>query len=69
MIETQTSRALTATIRCCHSSTVIEASGSVFFSGGDVIDTLEERLYCLDCGEYVEIEPEPELLYLEEINV
>lgn len=39
---------------CEHKTTFIETSGSIYFQGGDVVNTLEDRVICLDCLEEVQ---------------
>ncbi len=38
---------------CMHRRVEVEASGARSFSEGEVFDDIQERLVCLDCGEYV----------------
>ena len=39
---------------CPHSKTVIETSGSMYFSGGELFDTVKETVVCMDCGSEME---------------
>ncbi len=38
---------------CMHRNVVVETSGGMHFSEGEVWDDIQEKLVCLDCGEYV----------------
>lgn len=40
-------------MNCLHTKTVTEITGSITFSGGEILDTIQERVICLDCGENV----------------
>ncbi|MDI6770133.1 MAG: hypothetical protein QMD04_10730 [Anaerolineales bacterium] len=53
---------ITATIYppCDHPYTQTYASGSLYFSAGDIIDTFETHVICLACGR------ELDEIYLEE---
>lgn len=42
--------------KCEHNHIVTETRGQIYFSAGDVVDTLQTYLVCIDCG--AEIEPE-----------
>lgn len=35
---------------CPHAHTVLDTTGRLTFAGGEVSDTLWQRLICLDCG-------------------
>jgi len=39
---------------CLHLHIIIENTGSRHFSQGEVVDYIQERLVCLDCGEYLD---------------
>lgn len=41
---------------CKHEHVIQQTRGSVYFSVGDVVDTTQDYLVCIDCG--AEIEPE-----------
>ena len=38
---------------CPHRNVVLDTTGGIHFSGGEVWDDIQERLLCLDCMEYV----------------
>ena len=38
---------------CPHRNVVLDTTGGMHFSGGEVWDDIQERLLCLDCLEYV----------------
>ena len=38
---------------CLHLHITIESTGSLRFIAGEVVDDIRERLYCLDCCEYL----------------
>jgi hypothetical protein len=38
---------------CLHRRVVLDITGGVHFSAGEVRDNIQERLLCLDCMEYV----------------
>lgn len=38
---------------CLHRRVVLDITGGMHFSGGEVHDNIQERLLCLDCMEYV----------------
>ena len=40
-------------IACMHRRVVIETRGGMHFSEGETWDDIQERLFCLDCMEYV----------------
>lgn len=44
---------------CQHLHTVVDFSGGMSFSAYGVSDTITERVICVDCGNEVEIKPEP----------
>ena len=42
-----------ATHLCPHRNVVLEITGGMHFSAGEVWDDIQERLLCLDCMEYI----------------
>ena len=40
-------------MRCMHPRATTEITGGMHFSAGEVWDDIQERLVCLECGEYV----------------
>ena len=46
---------------CTHTHTVLETTGTISFSGGDMIDTIQDQVVCLDCGKEIG-DPAPESL-------
>lgn len=53
-----------AIVDCPHLHAAIETQGSIIFTGGDVLDTLTDHLFCADCGaELTETEPDNDLPY------
>lgn len=38
---------------CLHRNVVLDTTGDIHFSGGEVWDNIQEKLLCLDCMEYV----------------
>lgn len=41
------------TLPCLHRHVVIDITGGMHFSAGEVFDDIHEQLLCLDCMEYV----------------
>ena len=44
---------------CPHYNIDIDTTGSVYFSGGEVYDSLEDHWYCADCGATVPAPDQP----------
>ena len=38
---------------CPHRNVVLDTTGGMHFSGGEVWDDIQDQLLCLDCMEYV----------------
>ncbi len=43
---------------CKHEHTVLDATGQMSFSGGDIRDTIKVRVLCLDCLQYLDEDEE-----------
>jgi len=41
--------------KCAHNNTELNTSGGMSYGTGDVSDTIEEELFCLDCGKTLEV--------------
>ena len=40
-------------VPCMHRNVVVEITGGRHFSEGEVWDDIQEKLVCLECGEYL----------------
>jgi hypothetical protein len=49
---------------CNHLRTKVNTSGGMYFSAGEIIDTIQETVICLDCGEEIEPEAEADLDFM-----
>lgn len=45
---------------CQHLHTVIQTTGSIRFVAGDIEDDTHDETICLDCGETLTVQPQPE---------
>ena len=46
-------------MNCEHKNIEMDTTGSVYFIGGEVYDSLEDHWYCADCGATVPAPDQP----------